>query len=75
MVLRFSYVANWVQTLQMLIPNDVLFNDYLDLWINCYPTTEDLRREHSSAPVPWTRWNIEGERGDPPRRWPLLDII
>ncbi|KAI9054077.1 hypothetical protein LZ554_001248 [Drepanopeziza brunnea f. sp. 'monogermtubi'] len=62
--LRFSWIADFEWEMQMLIPTDVVNNDGLDLWSECFETRDELKK-YSSEVVDWEGWGITGDHGLP----------
>ncbi|EKD18883.1 hypothetical protein MBM_03125 [Drepanopeziza brunnea f. sp. 'multigermtubi' MB_m1] len=62
--LRFSWILHHGPHLQMVIPTDVLNNDDLDLWAECFESEKELL-EYSSKIIDWDSWNIIGDPGLP----------
>ncbi|KAI9055963.1 hypothetical protein LZ554_000897 [Drepanopeziza brunnea f. sp. 'monogermtubi'] len=63
-VIRFAYIPEFGFDLQMLIPADVLKDNVLDLWTECYDTKEKVK-EHTTEAVNWDEWVIQGTAGMP----------
>ncbi|EKD14417.1 uncharacterized protein L3040_008221 [Drepanopeziza brunnea f. sp. 'multigermtubi'] len=60
--LRFSHISLHPGKLQMVIPTDMINNDDLDLWAECWKSPKDLLN-HASETVDWSRWAIAGHPG------------
>ncbi|EKD17181.1 uncharacterized protein L3040_005399 [Drepanopeziza brunnea f. sp. 'multigermtubi'] len=62
--LRFSYISYVGWDLQMVIPTQVLNDDELELWAQCFESKEELL-EYSDKTVDWESWGILGDPGLP----------
>jgi hypothetical protein len=68
--LRFSYLSQDPEKMQMVIPTDMLNKNDLDLWAHCWEKEYELEDEYSET-VNWKGWEgIVGNPGtwDPERR-------
>ncbi|KAI9055717.1 hypothetical protein LZ554_000659 [Drepanopeziza brunnea f. sp. 'monogermtubi'] len=61
--LRFAWVKDLNWRMQMAIPMEEVNTNKLDLWAQCFPTEEELRK-FSEEPVDWSSWKIRGDPGD-----------
>ncbi|KAI9054581.1 hypothetical protein LZ554_001734 [Drepanopeziza brunnea f. sp. 'monogermtubi'] len=64
--LLFSRIKGVDTMLQMLIPTDMVNNQDLDLWSQCWRTKDELKA-YASETVKWENWYIAGEPGIPER--------